>query len=283
MRHKSFSQILILVCCALAISVCGQTKQQTGTKKSGTTKSAPAQNLPPALEPKAIELLKATSEKISSARVVSFTAVELIESLSRQAVPLGYTTKYEVSLQRPNKLRVTIPADGPASDFYYDGKTMTAVEPHANLIAVADAPSTIDATLEKAYKQASIYFPFTDLIVANPYGDLAPSLRHAYYIGQSNVVGGTATDMVAYEGDDVFVQMWIGVDDKLPRMVRAVYVNDPDMLRHEMTFSDWKLDESVPADAFRPNVANARTIPFANPNPEQAAKAKVAKPATKTQ
>ena len=255
----------------------GVASAQSKQKPAPHSNAAPVDTRP-ALEPKAIEILKATSDKVAGAHTLGFTAIELFESLSRQAVPLAYTTKYEVTLQRPDKLRVLMPADGPGSDFYYDGKTMTAFSPAENLVAVADAPPTIEATLEKAYHSAAIYFPFTDLIVANPYGDLAPGLKHAYYIGQSKVVGGTTTDMVAYAGDGVFAQIWIGVEDKLPRMVRAVYTDDPDMLRHELVFSDWKLDESVAADTFTPaNATTAKRIPFAHPHPESAASTKPVK------
>ncbi|HWS97765.1 MAG TPA: DUF2092 domain-containing protein, partial [Candidatus Methylomirabilis sp.] len=66
------------------------------------------------LEPKALEILKATSDKLAAAHTLSFTAVELFEHLTRQGAPLGYTAKYEVTLQRPDKLRVLKPADGPA-------------------------------------------------------------------------------------------------------------------------------------------------------------------------
>jgi hypothetical protein len=185
--------------------------------------------------------------------------------LTRQGAPLGYTTKYEVTLQRPDKLRVLKLGDGPANSFYYDGKTMMGYAPAENLLAVADAPPTIDATLEKAYQLAGIYVPFDDVIVANPFGDLAPGLKHAYYVGQSHVVGGTTTDIVAYAGDGVFVQIWIGADDKLPRLMRAIFLDDPDRLRHELAFTDWKLDETVPADAFAlPSAAStAKHIPFA--------------------
>ena len=58
-----------------------------------------------------------------------------------------------------------MPGDGPASEFYYDGKTMMAYAPAENLVAVADAPPTIDAALEAAYNKAAIFFPFTDLLV----------------------------------------------------------------------------------------------------------------------
>ena len=202
---------------------------------------------------------------------MSFTAVELFEQPTRQGAPLGYTAKYEVTLQRPDKLRVIKPADGNSTAFYYDGKTMTGYSPTENLLAVADAPPTIDATLEKAYKLAGISVPFDDLIVADPYGDLKPGLVHAYYVGQSHVVAGITTDIVAYAGDGVFVQLWVGADDKLPRLVRAVYLDDPNRMRHELAITDWKLDEAVAADMFAPPAAaaTAKHIPFAAAHPER--------------
>ena len=203
------------------------------------------------LEPKAIDILKAASGRLAAARTMRFTAVVSYESPSLLGPPLVYTTKSEVVLQRPDKLRVITSGDGPASEFYYDGKTMMAFEPAANLVAIAEAPPTIDAALKAAYDSAAIYFPFTDVIVADPYGDIAEGLKLAFYIGQSHVVGGTTTDMVAYANDGVFVQIWIGAEDKLPRMVRAVYRNDPAQLRHQMELSNWQLDLDRPAGRIR--------------------------------
>jgi hypothetical protein len=180
-----------------------------------------------------------------------------------------YTTTSEVTLQRPDKLRVITPGDGPASEFYDDGKTMMAFEPAANLVAVAEAPPTIDAALKAAYDAAAIYFPFTDLIVADPYGAIADGLTHAFSIGQSHVVGDTTTDMVAYASDVAFVQIWIGTDDKLPRRVRTVYRDDPSRLRHQMDLSNWQLDGAVPAEAFASaSAASATRIAFARPDPQ---------------
>ncbi len=127
---------------------------------------------------------------------------------------------------------------------------MTAFAPAENLVATAVAPATIDATLAAAFESAAIYYPFTDLVVADPYKDLSEGLEVAFYIGQSKVVGDTTTDMVAFANADVFAQIWIGADDKLPRKLRAVYLNDPLMLRHDMDLSDWKLDPKVAADTF---------------------------------
>ena len=244
-----------------------QTAPPAAKKKTATPKTAvPA---PLELESKAIEILKATSNRLASAHTLTFTAIETFESLSRQGVPLVYGNKYDTVLQRPNKLRVILEGDGPASEFYYDGKVVMAYAPTENLVAVADAPDTIDKTLEAVFHSAAIYFPFTDLIVTDPYGDMASGLKHAYYVGQSNVVAGITTDVVAFAGNGIFAEMWVGAEDKLPRIIHVIYLDDPDRLRHNLILSDWKLDTSVSDDFFTSSKASsAKHMQFAHPNPE---------------
>ena len=226
-------------------------------------------------------ILKASSNRLAAARTMSFTAVVSIESPSRLGPALVYSTRSAVTLQRPDKLRVIQDADGPASEFYYDGKTMVAFAPAENLVAVAEAPPTIDAALEAAYHQAAIYFPFSDVMVADPYADIAKGLELAFYIGQSRVVGGTTTDMVAYAAHGVFVQIWIGAEDKLPRIARAVFSKDPLRLRHQVEFSNWKLGGALPAGTFTSaRAAAAKRMPFAHPNPAPPSEAPTSPAAT---
>lgn len=257
---------------------------QKAPKASKSAKSQSKVEAPPevriVLEPKAIDILKASCSRLAAARTMSFTAVVSYESPSRLGPPLVYTTRSEVTLQRPDKLRVITPGDGPASEFYYNGKTMTAFSPAENLVAVADAPLTIDEALKAAFDTAAIYFPFTDVMVADPYKDLSDGLILAFYIGQSQIIGGTTTDMVAFANNNVFLQIWIGAEDKLPRMIRGVYRADRAHLRHQLELSNWRLDVAVPADAFAPTGAgSANPIAFSHPNPERSP---VAKPPAKS-
>jgi hypothetical protein len=202
------------------------------------------------LEPRAMELLKATSARLAAARTMSFTATVGYEFPSKLGPPIAYMMRYDVTMQRPDKLRILMPGDGPASEFYYDGKSMMAYAPTENLVAVADAPPTIEAALKQAYNNAAIFFPFTDLLVTDPYVALTDGAILAFYIGQSSVVGGVKTDMVAWANKDVFLQIWIGVDDKLPRRVRAIYAADPLQLRNELELANWQLDGTIAPDAF---------------------------------
>ncbi len=218
------------------------------------------------LEPRAMELLKATSARLAAAKSMSFTATVNYEYPSKLGPPIAYTMRYDVTMQRPDKLKVVMPGDGPASEFYYDGKAMMAYAPAENLVAVADAPATIDAALKAAYDTAAIYYPFTDLLVADPYAALTDGAILAFYIGPSGVVGGTKTDMVVWANDDVFLQIWIGADDKLPRRLRAIFRTDPLELRHEMELSNWQLDGPIAQDTFASQKAQAaKRIAFASP------------------
>jgi hypothetical protein len=232
------------------------------------------------LEPQAIKILKAMSDRLAAAQTMKFTAVTTYENPSRLGPALAYHTLSNVILQRPNKLQVISPGDGPASEFYYNGKTLVAFAPTENLVAIAEAPATIDAALKFAYDTAAIYFPFTDILVADPYKDIAGDLKTAFYIGQSQVVDGITTDMIAIASDKVFAQIWIGTKDKLPRLIRAVYRDDPSRLRHQVTFTNWQLDMPLSADTFASPRANAaKPIPFKRPEPEPLEQAPASKPA----
>ena len=279
-KDNSHSWSLLLALALVAFLTAGvnaaETKQTSKTSK--TSKSVSKEAPPPVqmvLESKAIEILKAACSRLAAAKTMSFTAVVSYESPSRLGTPLVYTTKSEVTLQRPNKLKIISPGDGPATEFYYDGKKITAFAPVENLVAVADAPPTIDEALKMAYDKAAIYFPFAPMMTTDPFKSVGDGLILAFYIGQSHVVGGTTTDMIAYANNNVFAQVWIGAEDKLPRMIRAVYRTDLAHLRHQLEWSNWQLDIDVPADAFASTkAAGANPIAFARPDAELSAYAK---------
>ncbi len=148
-RHKFFGAALLVSLLALSMAAGAANAQSTtppAKKRTTQSKKPPVIPPKPDLEPRAIALLKASSDRLAAAHSLSFTAVEIFEHPSRHGHPLAYATKSDVTLQRPDRLRVIISGDGPASEFYYDGKIMSAFAPAENLVAVANAPPTIDAT-----------------------------------------------------------------------------------------------------------------------------------------
>jgi hypothetical protein len=260
--------LALLVGSALALPAAAQTAAPQAPAAKATPKKAAAKPAPfkPVLEQRAVDLLQAMSQRLAAARSMSFTAVAAYEYPSRLGPPIVYTMRYDVALQRPNQLKVVVPGDGPATEFMYDGREMVAFAPAENLVAVAAAPPTLEAALKQAFDSAAIYFPFTDLLLPDPYGAIAPGAILAYVVGPSTVVGGVKTDMVVWANDEVFLQLWIGTDDKLPRRIRAQFRADPKGLRHDLELRDWQLDAAVPAETFSSARAKAgQPMAFAAP------------------
>ncbi|HMN76132.1 MAG TPA: DUF2092 domain-containing protein [Burkholderiaceae bacterium] len=267
-----------------------------------TAASAPAAKAPPAkkarkpappapvLEPRAVDLLRAMSQRLGAAKSMSFTAVASYEYPSRLGPPIVYTMRYDVAFQRPDQLKVIVPGDGPAFEFTVGGGEMVAFAPAENLVAVAEAPPTLEAALKKAFDSAAIYFPFTDLLLPDPYAAISDGAVLAFVVGPSMVVGGVKTDMVVWASNEVFLQLWIGSDDKLPRRIRAQFRADPSNLRHDLELSNWQIDAALPAETFSTAKAKAgQPMAFAAPGRKvpigvkPLAIERSAKPANKTQ
>ncbi|MDM0012131.1 DUF2092 domain-containing protein [Variovorax sp. J22P168] len=260
-RLRNFGGLLLLiVSAALASAAMAQSAPaRPAAARAKATQAA-------ALEPRAMDVLRAMSTTLTGAQSMAFTAVATYESPSRVGPPLAYFTTSEVLMQRPDKLRVVTVGDGPAAEYYYDGKSLMAYAPAEKLVAVAPAPPSIDAMLESAFKSAAIYFPFADIVGSDPYKLISEGLSKAFYVGQSKVVDGTTTDVLALVNGEMFMQLWVGSSDHLPRKMRVVYRGDPLRLRHEVTLSNWKLDPVIAANAFASlDARNATPITFASP------------------
>ncbi len=205
-----------------AVVIAGIAWPGLAAPQDSTTPATPA-----AIDPKVVGILRAACDTLAAAQTMSFTAADTYERAARNGQPLYYAVLDHVTLQRPDRLRVIKVGDGIPNEFYYDGKTMMAYVPSEDLVAVADAPPTIDAMLGAALDTAAIYFPFADVIVSRPCEVFDKNLQSAFYVGRSVAVGRTTTDMVAVAGNGVRAELWIGVADHLPRMVRVTYTNEP--------------------------------------------------------
>ena len=224
------------------------------------------------IEAKAVSVLQAACGVLQNARAMSFDAMNTYEKAARNGQPLYYATLNHVTMQRPDKLLVVTPGDGVADEFYYNGKTMMAYVPSEDLVAVAEAPPTIDAMIEAAWDKAAIYFPFSDVVLSKPCAVFEEQgINSAFYVGQSKVIGGTTTDMVAVAGDNVQAELWIGTADHLPRLVRVVYPHEPAHALYQTEYSAWRLSDGVDPGTFESErAAKGKPMPFQPPGANEA-------------
>lgn len=255
---RLFKSLLGAACAAALLS-----PALAETPAAPTAPSAPVATAQPAISPAALDILKGMSETLAKSKSLSFTVKRAFDEPASTGQPLFYFVDSSVSLQRPDKLKVVVRGDGPPSEFYYDGKEFAVFLPASNLIAVETAPPNLEQMLEAAFDKAGIYFPFVDFIVADPYTAITEKLTSAFVVGQSNVVGGVTTNIVAIANPNFHAQLWIGAKDKLPRLA---WISPANGKGHSMIeFSDWRLNASSLKLARAPAAAKAGHIKFARP------------------
>jgi len=232
-----------------AQSAAPSARRQTtrATKSLAKTTIRPAR---PQIDPKAVEVLKAVSDRLSQARTLSFVAADTFESLSLQGTSVTSARTFDVTLQRPNKLRVRLTAGSGRSQFYCNGTTMMTYSGVAKAVVIAKAPPTINDCLTDAYKASAISFPFPNLIVADPFSNLMYGLKRADYMGQSVLDDGTTANVVSYSNDNASVQLWVSTQDKLPRVIHIAHPGDPNRVRHNLVLSNWRINVPVRAEVF---------------------------------
>jgi hypothetical protein len=225
------------------------------------------------MDQRALDALKLMSDTIAQARTVRFYARSMVPIRTPGGKWINLYGDSRVVMQGPDKLFARTAGDFAPYDFYFDGKTITAYSPAKNLYAVKDAPPTIDEMIEGAYRSEGKSFPYADILLSEPYGVLTKGLTGAMYVGQSTI-GGVKTRHLALSNRGVEWQIWIGVEDNLPRLVVATYLDDASEPSYTVEFLDWKLNEPVGAEAFVfDNASKAVKVEFRNPMSDRRAAA----------
>lgn len=209
--------------------------------------AAPAQMI---TDERALTLLQGMSDTLAKARTLAFKVRSLVPLQAPTGQYISLFASSRVLLQRPDRLFVESRGDLLPNDLYYNGQTVTVIGPARNFYAQQDvAGSSLDAILDKELPAADSLAPFVDLLVSDPYARLTKDLSSALLVGQSTI-GGVATDHLAFTSPAVDWEVWIGAQDKLPRLAVASYRGAERQPSFSVEFSDWRLNAALPARAF---------------------------------
>src|SRR5271170_5129914 len=117
MRKEIFG--LMTVALGLLLGASSVTAQQaqpapktTAAKSAKQKQESAVAPYEPGLQPQAVEILKAACARLAAAKSMAFTAVVSYEGPSLLGPPLIYSTKSEVTMRRPDKLKVVTLGDG---------------------------------------------------------------------------------------------------------------------------------------------------------------------------
>jgi hypothetical protein len=196
-------------------------------------------------EADARQLFKAMSDYMAAQNTISFQYDTNLEIVTRDNQKLGLASSGTVTLNRPDKMRVTRTGGFADVEFLFDGKTLTLLGKTTNVYGQLDVPGTIDHLIDELRDKYRRPAPGADLLISNLNEKLMPTVVNVKDVG-SGVIGGVECDHFAFRTKEVDWQIWIAQGNR-PYPCRYVITSTKVAQAPQYTISirDWKAGADV--------------------------------------
>jgi hypothetical protein len=221
----------------------------------------------PAVDPLAETILKQSCEFLAKSPAFAVHA----EVWKDEVLPSGHkiqvTRQVDLDLRRPDRLHVDARAHHKGRAIWYDGKHLTVLDREKNLYGIADAPGTIDQTLDLAAETYGITVPLEDMAVSDPFASSMKGVTAGGYFGDESVLG-VPCRHVGFTTDQIDWQLWVADGPQpLPQKLVITYKNEPQSPQFTAIFTKWNLNDRVADLAFEfippPGSAKIELVPKA--------------------
>jgi hypothetical protein len=190
------------------------------------------------------------SEYLGDVEQYKYHAEVVMDQVFENGQKLMYLASVDVSVRRPDRLRVDVDSDLKKMSFWFDGKLFALLGRKTNYYATAEAPPTIDAALDHMGERFGATPPLSDFMVSDPYAALTDRAKSGSYIGLYRVKG-VMCHHLAFMQKSIDWQIWIE-DGKMsvPRMLVITYKQVQSSPQYVAVLSNWDLSPKLPDSLF---------------------------------
>jgi len=201
-------------------------------------------------EADARNLFKAMSDYMAAQKAIAFQYDTDLEIVTKDKQKLGLASSGTVTLNRPDKIRVTRTGGFADVEFLFDGKTLTLFGKTTNLYGQLEVPGTIDHLIDELRDTYRRPAPGADLLVSNINDKLMATVVNVKDLG-SGVIGGVECDHLAFRTKEVDWQIWIAQGSR-PYPCRYVITSTKvaQAPQYSITIRDWKTGDEVGSEDF---------------------------------
>lgn len=208
-----------------------------------------------ATPPGADQILRGMSAKLAAARSFTFEATREMDPELLDGHNVPEKARVAVAVQRPNKIAGHATSKAGTRRFISDGRTLSLLDAKPNCYATVPMRTTIDGLVDHLDQKYGFVPPLADFAVSNPYAELRRQAHTVTYLGRGKTkegflgLSGVECHRLALTGRAADAELWIGVDDQLPRKLVATFhrAGQPQL---RVAFSSWNLAASVSAADF---------------------------------
>ena len=225
--------------------------------------------------PSADGILRQMSSTLGSARSLHFEAHRQIDPALIGNRNLPTDAHIVVTILRPNKLYARSTSKGDVRDIYADGQNLTLVDVTKNFYASVPMRTSLDGLVAELDRKYGFTPPLAELALSNVYEDIRWKARSITYVGDERIPGGflglsgVRCHRLALSGQVLDAELWVGIDDHLPKKLVATAKTRAGKPQIKVDLSSWNLAPSVgeheftfvpPKDATKIPIATADGI-----------------------
>ena len=206
--------------------------------------------------PSADSILRQMSDKLGAARQFSFKATRKISASVAAERGLQADAQIEVDVRRPDAVFATSTSGDDVRSLYFDGKTFTIFDGKNQMYSTVPLRASLDKLPAQLASKYGFVPPLADFVISNPYKDIKFRTQKIGYAGtESCQPGSSGSDQaqcyrLTLSGKLADAELWIAVDDMLPRRMTASVKGQTAETALTIEFTDWNLTPSIPDQTF---------------------------------
>ena len=199
-------------------------------------------------KPNADQILKQMGKKIGGARQFTFKAHREMDASLEPGRDTPEDARIEVSVSRPNKAAGKASSKDGVRRVYADGQNFTLLDAKKNLYSTVPMHTSLDGLVDVLDAKYGFVPPLANFMVSDPYKEIRSNAQTVSYLGQGTYSTGflglskVECHRLALKGKVADAELWIGVNDQLPRKLVATFRDRPGQPQLKIEFSAWNLD-----------------------------------------
>ncbi|KAB1067683.1 DUF2092 domain-containing protein [Tamlana haliotis] len=155
----------------------------------------------------------------------------------------------DITFSGPDKLHIRIKGTEYDKGFWYDGSHMNFFNYNENNYVTLEAPETTLAMIDDMHANYDFQFPAADFFYPAFTDDLIEDFDSIKFLGKKTYDNEECYHIMA-NNKKLNVQIWVSSEsDVLPKHFVIIY-KDKSNMQYEATFSDWRLNPSIPDAKF---------------------------------
>jgi hypothetical protein len=209
-----------------------------------------ALSTPVLAEDDAAKILKAMADYTAGQKSITAAFDSDIEVITPELQKLQFASSGQLTLNRPDKLRIKRTGGYADVEMVFDGKTLSLYGNNAKTYVQADLAGSIDRLIDVLQSTSGGAMPGTDLLLTNSFDELMANVIDARHIGQG-VIDGVECEHLAFRGVDTDWQIWIESGARpIPRKYVITSKTMAGAPQYTLKIKDWKTDVPANAEAF---------------------------------